>query len=157
MKVDGEGAVKADKIVVCHWANGGHWNQITVSVNALNGHENHQWDIWPAVDGVTDGQNWNRGENVYANGCETTRPGQPLPTPEPTPSESVAPSPTVTPTPTPEPTVTVTATATAVPTPTPTECEPGVNEAAVLVPIAAALVVAAMWDRWRKRNGSQEV
>ena len=144
MRADGEGPV-SDKILICHWANGGHWNSINVSVEALEGHENHVWDIWPAVDGVTEGQNWNRGENVYVNGCETTRPGQPLPTPEPTPSESVAPSPTIT------------VTATAVPTPAPTECETGVNEAALLVPLSVALAAAAMWDRWRRRNGTEEV
>jgi hypothetical protein len=146
MRRDGEGAV-SDKIFICHWKNSGEWVGIAINTSALDGHENHDFDIWPPVDGVTDGMNWDLGEDILVNGCETT--DRPTPTasvtPEPTMSESA--SPTVSLSPTPKPTVTVTA----VPSPIPTECET-VNETAVLFPIAIALMMAAGWDLWRRRQ-----
>jgi hypothetical protein len=142
------------KIFICHWAKSGHWNGISVSVEALEGHEEHQFDIWPPFEDITDGQNWGRGENVYVNGCMTTDIDNTLPSPEPT--ESASPSPTVSVTPTPEPTVTVTATATATavpPEPTvPPICPSPVNEAAILVPIVLLMVASARWQRFRRRQ-----
>jgi len=35
-----------EKITICHWA-GNHYNQITISVNGLNGHAHHDKDIIP--------------------------------------------------------------------------------------------------------------
>ena len=152
VKADGEGPV-ADKIAICHWSNSGQWNIITVSSSALEGHDNHRFDIWPPVDGMTDGKNWGRGENVYVNGCQTTDIDNVLPSPEPTLTAS--PSPTVSVTPTPEPTVTVTATATATATPpiqpTPEPCPPAVTDAAVIFPVTALLLATAAWGLRRGR------
>jgi hypothetical protein len=71
-------------ITICHWNESGTWNPIEISTNALNGHTNHEMDIWPPVEGVTPGMNWPQGEVVYLNDCvlaATTPPPEPSPSP----------------------------------------------------------------------------
>lgn len=153
IRADGEGdpaMLTADKIAICHWSNGGYWNMIEVSESALAGHDNHQFDIWPPVEGVTDGQNWGRGEAVYLNGCDVTT--HPMPTASPSPSPSVTSSPSTEPTvslsPSPEPTVTVTATAEPIP---PTPCPTVTADAAVMIPMVAAVLASMAWGFRRRR------
>jgi hypothetical protein len=133
------------RVTVCHWKSSGGWNQIEVSVSALEGHSQHDLDIWTAVPGLTPGMNWPVGEGVYDNGCQIITDPSPTPTATPTatPSVSVTPSPSVTPEPsltssvtptvsvtppgetdtptqTDTPTVSVTPSPTSAPTPVPT-------------------------------------
>lgn len=70
-----------NRIVVCHWNNGGGWDAIEVSTSALGGHSNHNRDIWPPVEGVSEGQNWPDGEDIWLNDCaiETTATESPSP------------------------------------------------------------------------------
>ena len=76
-----------NRITICHWDDGGHWNAIEVSTNALSGHDNHEVDIWPSIPNVTAGKNWPRGEAVYLNGCQID--AEVVPTPSPSPSSSL--------------------------------------------------------------------
>lgn len=69
-----------NRITICHWDNGGHWNAIEISTSALNGHDNHDLDIWPPIEDVTPGQNWPQGEAVYLNGCVLASTPSPGPT-----------------------------------------------------------------------------
>ena len=83
-----------NRVTVCHWDNGGHWQAIEVSTSALSGHTNHDLDIWPPIDGVSPGHNWPQGTDVWLNGCVLA----PTPTPTATSSTTASPSPTPTPT-----------------------------------------------------------
>lgn len=83
-----------NKITVCHWeADVGHWTAITVSTNALKGHDNHELDIWAPFEGDPDGMNWPEGEAVYLNGCVLAT--TPEPSSSPTASGTASPSPTL--------------------------------------------------------------
>jgi hypothetical protein len=75
----------ADKVTLCHATGNGRWNEITVSVNAVSGHENHANDIIPAFtsgsnNGHVDsypGKNLDTdfggytGAEILGNGCRT--------------------------------------------------------------------------------------
>jgi hypothetical protein len=73
-----------NRITVCHWDGSGHWDAIEISTSALNGHDNHDLDIWAPVEGVTPGHNWPQGETIYLNGCVLEAQASPSPTPSPT-------------------------------------------------------------------------
>lgn len=79
-----------DRITICHWSEGGHWEALNVPHQALEGHDNHDMDVWPPVEGVTDGQNWPRGQSMYINDCTLTASA--TPTPEPSPSGTLPPT-----------------------------------------------------------------
>jgi hypothetical protein len=72
-----------NKITICHWNEGGSWDAIEISTEALNGHDNHGMDIWPPVADVTPGMNWPKGETVYLNGCAIQAIESPSPSPSP--------------------------------------------------------------------------
>lgn len=70
------------KVTLCHWTNGGYYNELTVSVNAVfsAGHDQHQGgrDIIPPFTYAGkhgpkqfDGLNWDdTGQAIYHNGCK---------------------------------------------------------------------------------------
>lgn len=124
----------SDKLVICHWqGDGGVWEAISVSHSALNGHDNHDFDIWPPVTGVTPGHNWENGSDVYLAGCVLG--ANPSPTPTGSESGTSEPSPTQT--------------ATLPPT--------GPVEIGAQVAAALALVAAGLWlqrtsERARRRQ-----
>lgn len=150
MRTDGLAAPES-KITICHWANGGHWNTITISYSALEGHDNHDLDIWPPVPGETPGHNWPQGESVYANDCAIATTPTPTATATPTEAPTASETPTLDPTsnptvseppsPTVGPTMTVTATATAPPV-TPTPCITPTSTSSAM--LASALVGAVV-------------
>jgi len=79
------------RIVICHWdEDGGYWQALDIPHQALNGHENHEYDVWPAVTDVTPGQNWPEGEEMYLNDCTLTASA--TPSPEPSPTETLPPT-----------------------------------------------------------------
>lgn len=82
-----------NKVTLCHWAEGGHWNAIEVSTSALSGHDNHGIDIWPPIEEVTEGNNWPEGEAVYLNACVLA--ATPEPSDSPTSSGTASPSATL--------------------------------------------------------------
>lgn len=77
-----------NRIVICHWDNGGHWEAIEISTAALGGHQQHETDIWPPVPDVTEGQNWPDGEAVYLNNCALAVTESPSASATTTPSPS---------------------------------------------------------------------
>ena len=113
-----------NRIVVCHWNNGGGWDAIEVSTSALGGHENHERDIWPPVEGVTGGQNWERGEDVWVNGCAVAA------SPEPTPS----------------------VTGTQTPSPSSTLPDTGAEENAMMAVVGVSLIAVGAWMKVRSRR-----
>jgi LPXTG-motif cell wall-anchored protein len=76
-----------NKVVICHWDNGGHWEAIEVATSSLNAHDNHDLDIWPPIEGGHQGMNWPKGEAVYLNGCVLA--STPGPSPSGSPSETL--------------------------------------------------------------------
>lgn len=82
-----------NKIIICHWqSDGGYWQAIEINHNALNGHDNHSYDVWPPVEDVTDGSNWPAGENMYLNDCTLTAEITESPSPEPSPTGTLPPT-----------------------------------------------------------------
>lgn len=72
-----------NRIIVCHWTEGGHWNALDIPHEGLNGHDGHNGDIWPPIPEVTDGSNWPQGEAVYYNNCAIEAVVTPSPSPSP--------------------------------------------------------------------------
>jgi uncharacterized repeat protein (TIGR01451 family) len=59
----------SEKITICHATGNGKYVSITVSINGLNGHGNHEQDIIPP-HGSEPGQNWDpEGQAIWENGC----------------------------------------------------------------------------------------
>ena len=83
-----------NRVVICHWNNGGGWDAIEISTSALGGHDQHERDIWPPIEGVSDGQNWEQLGAVWDNGCRIE--ATPSPSPSPTSSSTASPSPSAT-------------------------------------------------------------
>jgi hypothetical protein len=84
-----------NKIIICHWNNGaGHWEAMEINHNGLNGHDNHEYDVWPPVEDVTEGSNWPQGEDMYLNDCalNATASPSPEPSPEPSPTGTLPPT-----------------------------------------------------------------
>jgi len=85
-----QAAKASDKVTLCHATGSGRWNELTVSVNAVGGHEGHQNDIIPAFTSVDNqgnvteypGKNLDTdfggytGAEILGNGCRipTTPP-----------------------------------------------------------------------------------
>jgi LPXTG-motif cell wall-anchored protein len=84
-----------NNVTICHFNQGGYWDAVTVSTNALNGHDNHELDIWPPIEDTTEGSNWPGGEAVYLNGCVLAATPEPTPTPTDTATGTASPSPTL--------------------------------------------------------------
>lgn len=65
------------EIIICHWNEGeSTYVQQQLPIPALAGHEQHPQDIWPPLDGATDGQNWTAlGQVIWENGCELPETG----------------------------------------------------------------------------------
>jgi LPXTG-motif cell wall-anchored protein len=110
--------VGQDSLVVCHWQEeSGSWAALTVPHQALNGHGNHELDIWPPVQEVTPGMNWPAGQEVYLNDCAL--PSSPSPTSSTSASASPSPTDTLPPT--------------------------GAAENAVMAVLGVALIAAGAW------------
>jgi hypothetical protein len=72
-----------ERVTICHWTEGGHYNEQTVSANgSVSGHDSHGDDIIPSFhydhdnnDGTPGlfypGKNWTaEGQAIWNNGCE---------------------------------------------------------------------------------------
>jgi LPXTG-motif cell wall-anchored protein len=119
-------------VVVCHWNNGGGWDALDVATSALNGHEQHDRDIWPPVGGVSEGQNWPDGEDIWLNDCRLQA------TPEP--SQSATSSGTAPP----SNSASVSA--------TPTLPDTGPGEVAAMTAVGVALTLAGIWLKVQARR-----
>jgi hypothetical protein len=97
MSLDGQDSVIVpvgnNKIIICHWeGEGGAWQAIEINHNGLNGHDNHDYDVWPPVEGVTDGQNWPKGEDMYLNDCTLNATATATPEPSESPTGTLPPT-----------------------------------------------------------------
>ncbi len=117
------------KVQVCHWTEAEKYVSIEVSINSvasnadwgLNGHGNHEVDIWPQFVAKNGDVIPSYGDqNILSNGCEEP---EATATPSPTVTNTSNPTNTATVSPTESDTPTNTATATLIPTSTGTVTE----------------------------------
>jgi hypothetical protein len=73
-----------ERIIICHFNEGGTWEALDVPHQALEGHSQHETDVWPPVPEVTEGMNWPLGQEMYLNNCVLTASATPSPSPSPT-------------------------------------------------------------------------
>jgi LPXTG-motif cell wall-anchored protein len=65
-----------NKIIICHAEGSGIYKAVSISVNALEGHDVHMEDIVPPNDGM-GARNWtNEGKILYIAQCAPLPPGE---------------------------------------------------------------------------------